>query len=183
MFRKGASRSSFDGYRTLTKATAVAAAEADLGDRRQQLGRGLLDDLALLHEQRAFPAALVDHRHYSGLAHYRGGSRNRLVQDHALLAVHDLHPVDAGLGIPDPEPGVTEHRGHGRKSEQPSLVDVAKLPLVEGIVAEADPEGVEDGVPGRVLVLDLSERPVLDLPVVEGHTGSQPKTSCERSSG
>jgi len=56
------------------------------------------------------------------------------VQDDALLAIDDLHPVDAGVEIAHPEPGIAEHGGDSTEDRNvPILLALPGMP--EGTAA------------------------------------------------
>jgi len=78
-------------------------------------------------------------------------------------------PVDPGLRVLRPLPGMGEHHRHRRQRPQALLIDEAQLRAVQGIGAVAEAQRVEHRVPGAVAVLDVGEGPVLELLIVDRH--------------
>src|SRR6185437_11516833 len=92
-----------------TAKPAVGAAERRLRHRRDRLAGRLVAHLALGEDQRALARALVDDFEDALLADDGVLSLERLMQAHALLAVDDAHPVDAGIAVAHPESWMAEH--------------------------------------------------------------------------
>ena len=91
------------------------------------------------------------------------------MQHELLLAVQHLLPIDAGSGIPQPAARITQDHRKSRQHREPVLVKEPQLVGIDGVPAQADPERVEDGVFGGVVLLHVRKRPSLEPRIVDGH--------------
>jgi hypothetical protein len=107
---------------------------------------GRVDTGALGVDQRTAPRAFVDETRHPRARDDDARRRQRLQKIDTLLGVQDALPVEPGVGLPRPEPGIREDPGHGRKYPQVPLVYVAKLTFVEGICPDSDAQRVEHHV-------------------------------------
>ena len=128
-------------------------------------------------QHRAFAFALVDDMRDVRAPDHDAGRRQRRVQPHRLLAMHEPHGVDAQLRpIAHPETRRCKHRGHRRKRDEVFFVDEAQLCLVDRIGATAQTQRVEDRVFRGVGLADVAGVPGADFAVVEhrfiGGTGA-----------
>src|SRR6202008_3371586 len=106
------------------------------------------------------------------------------VQLDAVLAVHALHPVDAGVEIARPEARMSDHAGERGQNLQVLLINEAHFVLFHWILSEPKAERIEDRVARRVGLLGVRNLQRHQLVVDDRHqTGSQLSTSPERSSG
>src|SRR5262249_11802256 len=137
----------------------------------------------------AFAGTLVDHLDNAQPANHRSLGRQRTVQGDALFAVDDFDPVDSGVALARPEPGMAEHRSHGRQHFQILFVNEGELVLVHRIVAKTEPERIKNAVLRPIGLFFRRNFERDQLVVDDGHytgpnyTGSQENTSPERSSG
>src|SRR5690606_40703008 len=118
----------------------------------------LVDEAALVKEQRALPLALV-HDIYDAFPSDHGALRgDRRVQNDGLLAVDDMAPGQAEFRAQHPR--VVEGRNHRESWQdfQVLLIDEGELVLVSRIVTKSDAESVEDAIPRTVGPLDGRQR-------------------------
>jgi hypothetical protein len=87
-----------------------------------------------------------------------------------LLAVQHADPVDPAAGIPDPEARI-KHDGKCRRHAQLLLLDERSFVRVERNQAMTYAEAVKDCITGRVMLLDVLERPVLKVVAGDGYDG------------
>ena len=163
---------------------AVAAREGRLRDGGEQIAGRLVVHLALRNDQRALAGPLVDRVDHAGVARHRAGGWQRLVEHHVVLAVHDLHPVDAGVQFARPHPRLRHDGRKGRQDLRRVLQHERKLVLVHRVLPEAEAQRIEDRIALRIGALDVRNLQRHQLVVDDRHyTGSQLSTSPERSSG
>ncbi|KAG1192729.1 hypothetical protein G6F35_013597 [Rhizopus arrhizus] len=149
---------------------AVAAAERAL-PQGGQAGAAFVVQGALGDDDGALVRALVDHMRVAAFSDDDARCRQWRVHGQALLAVHHLHPVDAGARVLHPEARVAQHHAHRGEGLQVLFVHVAQLAGVFGVLAQADPQRIQHGVFLLVALTHLVKTPVLYGRVIQGHGG------------
>ena len=131
-----------------------------------------VDDVGVEVDQRAAADALV----HDGANPVRGADRGREwqgpVQLEALLAVQDVHPVDAGRRVGVPELGPAEHHalaGHG--GLRAPFIDVGQLVFIERVRADAEAQRIQRAVSPVVALVDGFEAALDDVLKVHRSNG------------
>src|SRR5690606_37985809 len=88
--------------------SAVCTAECQLLDRGQQGIVSCIEELLLSYHNRAFVCPLVDDMAHAAAPHDFPADWKRLVETHALLAMNELDPSNAGIRVLHPKPRLSQ---------------------------------------------------------------------------